>query len=349
MTINSDNDIFPQAFVDQVHAYLETHQQRYGKKYQDYFVDTTTKNSTLFVGLSDFPRSFAQVCCTAGKMCGLLSFTYSNDTVSVLLDAVKNAFEKCVSEDQHTLKTLFGGKTSENITESDLLEIGLYDKVDGPISKKSPGELLLRYENLKTIYAGEHQGWHREADSLPEHIYQWVTLEKKPQNEDLLPSELYTTKYVVKSKKSGDHGKLRIITEANKETISNEMTDHYFLQQLEKTLRKYFDDRCNQFFKLFTKKSEPSKQLYNDLYNILLSEKNDSLKINNIILRLNAECQQIQRLPANEQLKTRRLINMLTEAGFMSLDILRSAAYPPSARAQFDPVETSDAHPAPHK
>ncbi len=349
MPIDSQNDIFPQDFVDNVHTYLENHQERYGQRYQDYFVYTQPKNSTIFFGLPNWPHSFQQICCTAGKVCGLFSFTYSNDTLSVLLDAVKAAFGSCSHEDQNSLRVLLGGKTNEIITESDLLEIGLFNKVDSDILKKSSGELLLRYENLKTIYAGEHQRWDRKADSLPDHIHHWVMLEKRPANEDLLPSELCTTKYSVKSKKSGDRGKIRIITESKKESMPSEMIDHYFLQKLEKTLRHYFDGRDNQFFKLFTKKSGLSTQLYNDLYDIILSDKNDSLKINKIIIRLNAELRKIQELPTNEQLKTRRLINMLTEAGFMSPDILRSAAYQPSARAQSDPAEIPDAHLAPHK
>src|SRR3990167_2645166 len=330
MSIDGDDEIFPPTFVDYVHVYLKNHQECYGKRYQEYFVSCTEKNNTLFLGLPDSPRSFQQICCIAGKMCGLFSFTYSNQTLSVLLNAVTEAFGKCSPEDQNCLKTLFGGKTSEKITESDLLEIGLYDKIDNHISTKSAGELLLRYENLKTIYAGDQQAWNRTAGSLPDHIHHWVTLEKRSGNEDLLPSELYTTEYTVTSKKSGDHGKIRIITESNKETIPSEMTNHYFLQQLEKILRQYFDDRDNPLFKLFSKKSEQSKQLYNDLYDILLTEENNAIKTDKIIIRLNTERMQMQQLSVNDALKTRRLINQLTEAGFMTPDILRSAACQPN-------------------
>lgn len=314
---------FPQNFIDKVHDYLKRNQKRYGGKYQDYFIAIPPKNTAGLGPYEDTPRSFQSICSVAGKMCGLLSFTYSNDTLPVLLDAVKDAYEKCTPDDQKTISKLFGNKTTENITEDDLLEIGLYDKVDN--QSRSLGKLLLRHENLKTIYAGEHQRIHRQEDSLPDHIHHWVIVENERSEfnkELLLQSELCTKKYEIKTAKPSPV-KIWVITESKKEDIPD--SEKYFLSQLEKTLRAYFDGRNNVFYRAFGKKSDASTRLYNALFDTIIKEGEDtSKKINTIIIELKYELALIQKLPPDEQLNTRRLINMLTEAGFMCPDVLSS-------------------------
>ena len=345
---------FPEEFVDKVHAYLKHNQQRYGGKYQNYFITTPPKKTSVFLGPhQNKPHTFQSLCCIAGKMCGLLSLTYSNHTLPVLLDAVKVAYGECSTDDQSTISQLFGNKTKEHISEDDLLEIGLYNKIDShPIS---PGEFLLRHQNLKTIYAGEHQRMNRQDDSLPDHIHHWIIIEKSTPEFDpeiLFQSELCTKKYEIKTAKSNDYGKIWLITESKKELISEPASENaglYFLSQLEKTLRVYYDNRDNLFYKTFGKKSAASIKLYNALFDIIINDgENTSEKINAILIILNNELAQIQKLSPNEQLKTRRLINLLAEAGFMCPDILRAAEHQPSALAQSDPIETQDVHPAMH-
>lgn len=313
---------FPKDFVDKVHHYLKQNQQRYGGKYQDYFIVRTSKKAAALLGTYEDPHFFQSICCIAGKMCGLL--TYSNDTLPVLLDAVKDAYQKCTNEEQAELKNLFGNKTAEEITKDDLLEIGLYNKVDKDHSKISSGELLLRHENLKTIYAGKHQRMSRQEGSLPDHIHYWVILQNSISKEFLFQCELRNKKYEIKTAKSNDHGKIWIITESKKNLIDE--SEEYFLSRLEKTLRQYFDGRDNTFYRTFGRKSGASIKLYNTLFDIIIKEdKGTSEKIKAIIIALNDELAQIQKLPPDEQLKTRRLINLLTEAGFMCSDVLSSA------------------------
>lgn len=346
---------FPQNFVDRVHAYLKQNQDQYGEKYHQYFMATTPKKTTALLGaFDDTPRSFQSLCCIAGKTCGLISLTYSNKTLPALLEAVKKAYEACTPDQQNTISQLFGNKTKENITEDDLLEIGLYEKVD--CQPKSPGELLLRHENLKTIYAGEHQRINRQEDSLPDHIHYWVIIEKSYSQFDeqlLLQSELCKKKYTITTEKSNDCGKIWIITHSNKKCISQPNTENaglYFLSQLEKTLRDYYDARNNAFYKNFGKKSEASTKLYNTLFDIIINDDKDiSGKINAIIMTLNDELTLIQKQIADNQFKTRRLINILTESGFMCPDVLRSAESTENQlieRVQSDPIGTQDAHPA---
>lgn len=351
MPTNDTPEEFPKSFVDKVHEYLKNQQQRYSGKYQEYFIVTTSKKAAAFFGPhEDRPRSFQSICCVAGKMCGLFFLTYFNDTPPILLDAVKDAYQKCAYEEQVALQNLFGNKTAEEITEDDLLEIGLYDKIDS--YPRSPGERLLRYENLKTIYAGEHQRMNRQESSLPEHIHYWLTLPEPSKREEFLfQSELCRKKYTIKTKKSNDPGKIRIITESKKEPIDK--SEAYFLSALEKTLRQYFDGRNNRFYKTFGKKSEASSKLYNTLFDIIIKEdENTSEKIKTIIIVLNDELARIHNLPAEEQSKTRRLINMLTDAGFMCPDVLN---YAPRAEnlgraeaASSRPNEKQDAHQAMH-
>lgn len=349
---------FPEDFVDKVHDYLKRNQQQYRGKYQNHFIiPLPKKNTGFFASPKDTPYSFQSICCIAGKMCGILSLTYSNDTLAILLDAVKNAYRKSSMEEQKIIQELFANKPIENITEDDLLEIGLYEKVDK--QPKTPGELLLRHENLKTIYAGEHQRRNRQGGSLPEHIHHWVTIQQltpKLTEEFLFQSELHTVKYEVKTAKSNDHGKIWLITESKKEPIStpeNKNADSYFLTQLEKTLRVYFDSRDNIFYRTFGKKSESSSKLYNELYDTIIDpDKNDAQKVNAIISALNEALKRTGLCASEQALKPRRLINILTEAGFMSPDILRcarNAEHPLNASTQSDLTETQDEHQMMHR
>lgn len=339
MRKNDINEVSPNGFEDAVHQYLYDNQKRYGKKYEDYFIYPPIKQSTLF-SRSDgnITRTFSSVCCIAGKMCGL--FFHSNDTLPVLLEAVKKTYQACQTEaEKKQLALFFGNKTAEDLTNDDLLEIGLYGKLDN--QPRSPSQLLLRHQNLKTIYASEHQRWNRQGNSLPEHINHCYLAAKpiedgtahifstKPDAEipnsakktfvkepdPLSSSELYTHKYTVKSTKSNDPGKLWKITQSNKTKLSDE---NCFQKQLRDTLRRYFDERRDSLFFIFARQSKESKKLYSDLYDALTEEDvSGSQKTANIIERLNAEKKEMEKKP-----KKRRLITMLTEAGFMTPDIL---------------------------
>lgn len=343
---------FPETFSQYVHDYLEANQDRYGKQYRTYFLTRFGKLEREFFEMDPHhrqPKSFPSICCIAGKMCGLFSFTCSNRTLPVLLDAVKIAYKKCVIEDQMILKTLFGNKTAGEITQEDLLEIGLYEKVSDH-SNQSAGERLIRYKNLETIYAGEHQRWQRQKNSFPDYIHQWVSLERNPEDTLPLPSELCTMHYKISTAKTSDYGKICIILQASKDPIK-ENANNYFLSQLEKTLRSYYDGRLN-FFRL-KNQSAASSQLYNTLYDIILNDEMTShQKVSLIITTLNTELNWIQQLPEQEREKSRRLIITLTKMGFMTPDILNSKPALDAienAELQSILIETQAAHPSMHE